>query len=243
MKPQPPVILLVRPQLGENIGAVARAMANFGLESLRLITPRDGWPNPAARAMAKGAEDIVAKTEIYAHLSEAVADLHLLYATSSRARALNKPVHSPRAAARTLREKSSLKRGLLFGCEASGLSNDELKHAQALIEIPCDPAFSSLNLAQAVLVMAYEWYQAEVHTPSAPRKSTPPARLAEIDYFAEVLLARLEARGFFTPEEKRPGMERNIRAFLSRLEPSRQEIATLHGILRALEGRSDSRKG
>ena len=233
-----PVVILVRPQLGENIGAVARAMANGGLFHLRLVAPRDGWPQEKAWRMSSGADRILDALTVHENVADAVADLHHVFATCPRPRHIIKPVLTARGAAAELREISSrsLRAGLLFGPERAGLDNDDMARADALIRYPLNPAFMSLNLAQAVMVMAYEWWTAADATP--PRdfmtNETQVATKGELDNFLTHLVAELDDSGFLRNLPKRPGMVRNIFHLFQRGEVTAQELRTLHGIVTEL---------
>lgn len=233
-----PTVILVRPQLAENIGASARAMGNFGLSELRLVAPRDVWPNPKALAMASGAAGILERARLYPDLRAATADLRFLVATTARPREMIKPVLTPRATAEALRQHhgASLSCGLIFGPERSGLENDEAGLAQVICEIPANPAFRSLNLAQAVLIVGYEWYRAADSTPAyrLVADKQAPATAADLEFFLDRLERALDATGFLYPPEKRPSMLRNVRNIFRRLQPLDQELRTLQGILSAL---------
>lgn len=235
-----PAIVLVDPQLGENIGMVARAMLNCGLSELRLVRPRDGWPNPAAEKAASGAAEVLAGARLYDTTAAALADLRRVYAATARRRDLVKPLVTPRAAAAELRAcaAESTAAGVMFGPERAGLTSDDVALADAVLEVPLNPAFASLNLAQAVLVVGYEWFQAGVARPgrTVPLGATRPATQAEFDGFFARLEAALEAAGFFWPPEKRPGMLRSLRSLFRRLAPTEQDLRTLHGIVSALGG-------
>ncbi len=236
--PAAPVVILVRPQLADNIGAAARAMANGGLFHLRLVAPRDGWPQEHAWRNASGAQAILEALTVHETVASAVADLHRVLATCPRPRHVIKPVLTPRGGAAELREAASrsLRTGLLFGPERAGLDSDDLAHSDALIRYPMNPEFTSLNLAQAVMVMAYEWYQAADATP--PRglmtNETRVATKAELENFLAHLIDQLDACGFLRNAPKRPGMVRNIRHFFQRGEVTEQELRTLHGIVTEL---------
>jgi TrmH family RNA methyltransferase len=241
-----PVIVLVRPQLADNIGAVARAMANGGLFHLRLVAPRDGWPQERAWRMASGADRILDEARVCATLAEAVADLRHVMATCPRPRHVIKPVLTARGAAAELRTLSArgLRAGVLFGPERAGLDNDDLAQADALVRYPLNPAFMSLNLAQAVMVLAYEWWTAAEPT-FARRLLTHETRIAtkgELEGLIAHLVAELDACGFLDNAPKRPGMVRNLRHFLQRGEATEQELRTLHGIVTELaRGRREGR--
>jgi tRNA/rRNA methyltransferase len=233
-----PVVILVRPQLADNIGAVARAMANGGLFHLRLVAPRDGWPQERAWRMASGADRLLDAATIHETVADAVADLHHVYATCPRPRHIVKPVLTARGAAAEIRVVTArdLRVGLLFGPERAGLDNDDMACADALIRFPLDPQFMSLNLAQAVLVMAYEWWTAQDET--IPRtlmtNETRIANKGELENFLGHLTHELDECGFLKNLPKRPGMVRNIRHFFQRGEVTELELRTLHGIVTEL---------
>lgn len=233
-----PVVILVRPQLADNIGACARAMANGGLFHLRLVAPRDGWPQPKAWRNSSGAHRILDEAAVFASTQEAVADLHHVFATCPRPRHIIKPVLTARGAAAELHEICSrgLRVGLLFGPERAGLDNDDMAQADTLVRYPLNPAFMSLNLAQAVMVLAYEWWMTGESTP--PRalmtNETGVATKRELENFLTHLVDQLDACGFLRNLPKRPGMVRNIRHFFQRGEVTEQELRTLHGIVTEL---------
>ena len=233
-----PVVVLVDPQLGENIGMVARAMLNCGLTRLRLVRPRDGWPNPAAVAAAAGADQVLEQAVLFDSTEEALADLRLVYAATARPRGMVKPAVTPNQAAGELRaaEARGEPAGLLFGAERSGLANDDVALADAILSVPLNPAFASLNLAMAVLIVGYEWFQAGDET--APRRlesgGQTPAAKGEVINFFQRLEAALDETGFLHPPEKRPAMVRNLRNLIQRLAPTDQDLRTLHGIVSAL---------
>lgn len=236
--PTAPVVILVRPQLADNIGAAARAMANGGLFRLRLVAPRDGWPQENAWRNASGAHRILEALRVFESVAEAVADLHRVFATCPRPRHVIKPVLTPRGAAAELREARTrgLATGLLFGPERAGLDSDDMADADTLIRYPMNPEFTSLNLAQAVMVMAYEWHQSGDATP--PRvfatHETRVATKGEIENFLRHLIDELDACGFLRNAPKRPGMVRNLRHFFQRGEVTEQELRTLHGVVTEL---------
>ena len=233
-----PVVVLVRPQLADNIGACARAMANGGLFHLRLVAPREGWPQQKAWRNSSGAHRILDEVTVFANVADAVADLQHVFATCPRPRHIIKPVLTARGAAVELREicRRDLRAGILFGPERAGLDNDDMAQADALVRYPLNPAFMSLNLAQAVMVMAYEWWSTEDVTP--PRElmtnETRVATKAELENFLTHLVDQLDACGFLRNLPKRPGMVRNIRHFFERGEVTEQELRTLHGIVTEL---------
>ncbi|MFO1185881.1 MAG: RNA methyltransferase [Bauldia sp.] len=239
----PPTIVLVEPQLGENIGAAARAMANFGLTDLRIVNPRDGWPSESARRAASRADHVLDAVRVFDSLTAAVADLRVVLATTARPRTVDRPVLGPVAAMARLRAsaRQGLSAGILFGRERTGLTNEEMALAEAVLTLPVDPTFASLNVAQAVLVTAYEWRRGEGddETRMLPfgQDSRPPADKAELLKLFEHLESALDTAGFFRPAEKRPGMVLALRAMLSRAGLSGQEVKTLRGVVAALEGR------
>jgi tRNA/rRNA methyltransferase len=233
-----PAIILVDPQLGENIGAAARAMLNCGLEELRLVRPRDGWPNEKALANASGADSVIENARLFDSTEDAIADLTRVYATTARPRDMVKVVETPRFAAAEIRARLAAgdRIGILFGPERTGLVNDDIALADALICVPLNPAFSSLNLGQAVLLVGYEWFQSADETP--PRQlvtnTTRPAVKEELLNFFAHLERELDESGFLRNVEKRPSMVRNIRSMFDRAELTEQEIQTLHGIVKEL---------
>ncbi len=245
-----PAVVLVGPQLGQNVGMVARAMLNCGLEDLRLVNPRDGWPNPAAAAAAAGAGQILDATRVCETVEEAIAGLQRLYAATARPRHMVKPVLTPRAAAADMCEVKARGEavGILFGPERSGLSNEDLTLADRVLEVPLNPAFASLNLAQAVLIVGYEWYQAQAFGSGGTRPRRLPhggVRLADkaelLNFFAR-LEAALDAGDFFYPPEMRPSMVRNLRNLFQRADLTDVEVRTLHGVVTALsKGRGRGR--
>ena len=233
-----PVVILVRPQLPDNIGAVARAMANGGLFHLRLVAPRDGWPQAAAWRNASGAQRLLEQLTLHDTVADAVADLHRVFATCPRPRHIIKPLLTARGAAAELREicTRGLRCGLLFGPERAGLDNDDMAQADSLIRYPMNPAFTSLNLAQAVMVMAYEWWQTDDATPARElmTNETSVATKGELDRFLVHLVDQLDACGFLRNAPKRPGMVRNIRHLFQRGEVTEQELRTLFGMVTEL---------
>lgn len=249
-----PAVVLVRPQLAVNIGMCARAMANFGLDDLRLVAPREGWPRTGAYrkgayAAAAGAVHLLEKARVFATVEEAVADLHFVYAATARERGQGKPVLLPRdAMAQTAaRIAAGEKHGVLFGPERTGLDNDEVTLASAILTFPVNPAYASLNLAQAVLLTGYEYFSA-AHgqvAPFAAPERWPPADRAMVLSFFEFLEGHLDARGFFRPASKRPVMQRNLRNMFHRMNLTQQDVRTWWGmVVRLVEGpRADAKKG
>ncbi len=234
-----PVVVLVNPQLGENIGAAARAMANFGLADLRLVDPRDGWPNPVATANASKADHIIDRVQVFDTLEEAIGDLSFVFATTARQRGMLKPVRGPREAAATLRQRhvGGQKTGILFGRERWGLESVEVGLADEIVTFPVNPAFASLNIAQAVLLMSYEWMASgDAELPIAEPPSQP-AEKHELFGLFEHLESALDAANYFRPEAKRATMIENLRTILAKGELSKQEIHALRGVVKALEGR------
>jgi cysteinyl-tRNA synthetase/tRNA/rRNA methyltransferase len=233
-----PVVVLVRPQLADNIGACARAMANGGLFHLRLVAPRDGWPQAKAWRNSSGADRILDAAVVFDSVTDAVADMHHVFATCPRPRHIIKPVMTARGAAAELREicARGLQVALLFGPERAGLDNDDMARADALVRFPLNPVFMSLNLAQAVMVLAYEWWTAAdtTTTRTLMTNETRVATKAELENFLTHLVDQLDACGFLRNAPKRPGMVRNIRHFFQRGEVTEQELRTLHGIVTEL---------
>lgn len=231
-----PSIILSHPQMGENIGAAARAMLNFGLSDLRLVSPRDGWPNLRATDMSSGALERMPPVQVFETLNDAVADLQVVYATTARGRDMVKPVFTPRSAAEETCARPDIKTGFVFGAERTGLTNDEISVCHNIIHIPTNPEFSSLNLGQAALLVAHELYQAQDNTSDQvfDHGDSVPVERAEFDNFFQRLQGELEHAGFFKSEGLKPTMIRNIRNIFSRIQLSDQEAKTLHGILSAL---------
>ena len=241
-----PAVILVEPQMGENIGTAARAMLNFGLTDLRLVRPRDGWPNPAAEAMASGANEVLDQAQVFDTTKDAVADLRHVLAVTARARDSVKDVITPSEAGPHMRGRAAAgqQTGLLFGPERAGLNNDDVALADTVLTIPANPAFSSLNLAQAVLVMAYEWFQAGVaDEPAADDRFGPPATKDQLVRLFEHLEEELDATRFFHPEERRTAMVRNLRNMLQRFGMTDQDVRTSHGVIRALRGHKSAESG
>jgi len=235
-----PAIILVHPQLGENIGMVARAMANFGLAELRLVNPRDGWPSEKAISAASKADHVIEAAKVYASLEEAVADLEFVYATTARDRYGYKEVRSPVVAADDLRGRfrAGEKTGILFGRERTGLTNEEIALADELVTFPVNPAFASLNLAQAVLLMSYEWMKSGLTSvEDTPFDALPqrPAKKEELQGLFDHVEETLDARGYFRPAEKKPKLVENLRAILTRPSFTGTEIQVLRGIISCLD--------
>ena len=237
----PPVIVLVRPQLAENIGKAARAMLNFGLVEMRLVTPRDGWPNPLAGPAASGADIVLEGARVFDSVAEAVADCAHVYATTVRKRGVTKPVVTPEVAAREMRgaaERSAIQ----FGPERSGLETDDVALARTILTVPINPEFGSLNLAQAVILVAYEWSKGETLASPPETDLAPPAPHAELEGMIGQLDQMLEQANFFFPPDRTPATKRTLRTLLTKPGWSSQEVRTLRGVLSALAG-AKARRG
>lgn len=234
-----PAIILVEPQLGENIGMVARAMLNCGLTDLRLVRPRDGWPNRHAEAASAGAVQVIENVKIFDTTADAVADCQVVYASTARSRDMTNKIFTPKAAALDMAQHASQKHsvGVLFGKESKGLTNDDIALSDAIIHVPLNPAFTSLNIAQAVFAVSYEWFQTvnefEAETFAMP-KETRPANKQELIALFEHLEDELDACGFLRVKEKRPIMVRNIRNIFQRAGLTEQEVRTLRGVIKGL---------
>ncbi|WP_342361555.1 RNA methyltransferase [Terrarubrum flagellatum] len=237
-----PAIVLVQPQMGENIGMAARAMANFGLSDLRLVAPRDGWPNPKAVGAAAGADHIIGGASVHRTVQDATADRGFVWATTARARGQGKRIVLP---AEAMTEAAQAQRhAILFGPERAGLSSDDVSLADAIITFPVDEALPSLNLAQAVLLVAYEWRR-HAHGQTAPFAqpySQEPADRASVHSLFDYLESELDQSGYFLPANKRPIMVRNLRNILHRIGMTEQDARTLRGVLVALANGRRTRK-
>lgn len=233
-----PAFVLVRPQMGENIGAAARAMWNFGLDRMRLVAPRDGWPNPSAVAMSSGAGRLLEEAVLSEDVAGAVGDCTWVLATTARPRGLTKPVLSPeRAMAEAARRiASGEKVAVLFGPERAGLENADVAQANAIVSVPVNPEFASLNLAQCVLLVAYEWRRqvAEVVHEATELGKGDWATAIEVEKLAQHYEERLEEAGFFYPPEKVEGMKINLRNLWSRMRMTRADVQMLHGVMRQM---------
>jgi tRNA/rRNA methyltransferase len=243
-----PVVILVEPQLGENIGMAARAMGNFALSRLRIVKPRDGWPNIAAQRAAAGADHILEAAELFDTVEAAVADCSLLFATTARAHDQAKPVVGPDVAATEMvgQIKTGGTVGILFGRERAGLLNEEVGLANRIITFPVNPGFASLNLAQAVLLVGYEWFKLSTANtlPFAMPERSEPASQFQIQAFFDNLVRELDKVEFLRPAEKRDTMLVNLRNIFTRMEPTKQDMHTLHGVVMAIaEGRKGPAKG
>jgi tRNA/rRNA methyltransferase len=239
-----PAIILVEPQLGENIGAAARAMANFALTDLRLVAPRDGWPNEKARAAASRADHVIDAVRVFATTEEAIADLSFVYATTARTRGIPKAVVGPREGIDSLRARSAAgqRTGILFGRERWGLTNEEIALADAIVTFPVNPEFASLNIAQSVLLMSYEWMSAAAGDALPTRVPIPqldwtPASKADLLGLMTHLEGALDEAEYFRSPDKRPVMVQNLRAILQRAGLTEPEVKVLRGVVAALERR------
>lgn len=243
----PPAIILVEPQLGENMGTAARAMMNTGLEDLRLVNPQNDWLSERAFAASSGADRLLKAAKKFESVRDAVADLEIVYAATARQRDMVKPLMTGRAAAADMRSHAAVDRkmGILFGRERDGLANEEISLANTIIEVPLNPEHSSLNLAQAVLIIGYEWFQAGYQGPDAlvtQNKTQKPAGQKLLQGLFDHLERELVNCGFLRIEEKRPSMMINIRNMLQRADLTEQEVRTLHGVVTELRyGRRDDR--
>ncbi|NNJ67071.1 MAG: RNA methyltransferase [Boseongicola sp.] len=233
-----PAFVLVRPQMGENIGAAARAMWNFGLDQMRVVDPRDGWPNQKAVAMASGAGRLLDEAQLHGNLADAIADRTFVFATTARSRDLTKPVYSPEEAmAETVRRMAAGERvAVLFGPERAGLENEDIAKANAIISVPVNPEFPSLNLAQCVLLTGYEWRRAtsDVTPVEVELAGTEMASQLEVEKLAEHYEERLDTAGFYFPEAKAEGMKRMMRNLWSRMPMTRADVQLFHGVLRQM---------
>ena len=246
--PEGPVVVLVEPQLGENIGMAARAMGNFGLTRLRIVHPRDGWPNLHARRAASGADHVLERAELFDDVQAAIADCTLVFATTARAHDQAKPVVAPEQAAAEMVTQiaSGGTAAILFGRERYGLQNEEVALADRIVTFPVNPAFASLNLAQAVLLMGYEWFKLATGgaLPYAMPERSERASQHQMQAFFDNLVRKLDKVEFLRPAEKRDTMLVNLRNIFARMEPTKQDMHTLHGVVMAIaEGRKGPAKG
>jgi len=236
----PPIIVLVRPQLGQNIGKSARAMLNFGLTELRLVAPRDGWPNPDAGPSASGADVVLEQARVFATAQEAVADCSVVYAATVRRRELVMPVIGPEGMAAAI-TASSERSAILFGPERSGLETEEVALANAIVTVPINPKFASLNLAQAVILLAYEWSKrGELAQPPA-RDLEPLAPHGEVEGLIGHINEELDAKGYFHPPSRTPATKNTLRTIFTKTGWSSREIKAVRGIIRALVNPARSR--
>lgn len=227
---KPPVIVLVRPQLGENIGKAARAMLNFGLTEMRLVTPRDGWPNPSAGPAAAGADIVLEQAQVFESLADAVTDCAHVYATTVRKRGVTKPVVDAEQAARAIHAEPG-RSAYVFGPERSGLETDDVALARAILTVPINPEFGSLNLAQAVILCAYEWSKQERLTQPTIEELLPPAPQEELEGMIGQLEAMLEPRGYYLPAIRAAATRRTLRGVLTKPGWNHLEVRTLRGVL------------
>lgn len=238
-----PSIILVKPQMGENIGSAARAMLNFGLENMRVVAARDGWPSQSAVATASGAGRVLDQARHFSSFHDAVGDCHFVFATTARGRDLTKPVYDPKKAMKIAFEKISDGQnvGIIFGPERAGLENTEVVRSNALITVPVNPNFSSINLAQTVLLLSYEWFLATdiYEENSSNTRKTSVASILEIEQLSLQYENELEKIGFFFPEEKATSMKSTLRNIWSRLPLTVSDVKAFHGILRHLLKRRD----
>jgi tRNA/rRNA methyltransferase len=233
-----PTFILVRPQMGENIGAAARAMLNFGLERMRIVDPRDGWPNPKANALASGAGRVLDMAGIFSDVPRAIADCDFVFATTALKREMVKPVVTPERAMQMVREMGAAgkKVGILFGPERTGLENDDVALANVIVTVPTNADFSSLNLGQCALLVAYEWGRQQINVPAEIMMlaRTEFANREEVEKLGDHFEEKLEAAGFFFPPTKAAGMRLNLRNMWARLNLTRAEVQTFHGMLRQI---------
>ena len=239
---EPPIIVLVRPQLGENIGKAARAMLNFGLEEMRLVAPRDGWPNPSAGPAASGADRVLEQARVFETTAEAVADCAHVYATTVRKRGVTKPVVTPAAAAQEVATRQG-RSAILFGPERSGLETEDVALARAILTVPVNPGFSSLNLAQAVIITAYEWSKHRNLAIPTEEEHLPPASQEELEGLIGHFERLLEPKGYFFPEARAEASRLTLRTVLTKPGWNHLEVRTLRGVLSSLSkpprGRDD----
>jgi len=229
----PPVIVLVRPQLGENIGKAARAMLNFGLTEMRLVEPRDGWPNPSAGPAASGADVVLEGARVFTTTAEAVADCANVYATTVRKRGVTKPVVTPEMAAREIHGRPG-RSAILFGPERSGLETDDVALARAILTVPINPEFGSLNLAQAVILLAYEWSKTTALAQPPAKELEPPAEHGEVEGLIGQLEEALETKGYFHPPSRTQATKNTLRTIFTKTGWSSREVKAIRGVIRAL---------
>ena len=228
-----PVIILVRPQLGQNIGKTARAMLNFGLTELRLVAPRDGWPNPEAGPAASGADVVLKRARVFATAQEAIADCSHVFASTVRRRDLVMPVLGPPEMAERI-GASTQRSAILFGPERSGLETEEVALADAIVTVPINPEFASLNLAQAVILLAYEWSKRSELTQPTARDLEPPAPHGELEGLIEQLNEELDAKGYFHPPSRTAATKNTLRTIFTKTRWSSREVKAIRGVIRAL---------
>ena len=234
-EPNKPIIVLVRPQLGQNIGKAARAMLNFGLAELRLVAPRDGWPNPDAGPSASGADAVLEQAEVFATAAEAIADCSTVFASTVRRRDLVLPVVGPEDMADTITQ-SPQRCAILFGPERSGLETEEVALANAIVTVPINPEFASLNLAQAVILLAYEWSKRSALSQPPAKEAEPIAPHGETQGLISQLEETLDAKGYFHPPSRTEATKNTIRTIFTKTGWSSREIKAVRGIIRSLSG-------
>jgi tRNA/rRNA methyltransferase len=236
-----PIIILVRPQLGQNIGKAARAMLNFGLTEMRLVAPRDGWPNPEAGPAASGADQLLANARVFDTTAEAIADCSLVFASTVRRRDLVVPVVGPEEMAREIHSTAG-RSAILFGPERSGLATEDVAVASRIVTVPINPEFGSLNLAQAVILLAYEWSRgADLAQPTA-KEMEPPAPMSELEGLVGQLQVALDDAGYFFPPDRVQATKTTLRTILTKPHWSSREISALRGVIRALSDNRSSKK-
>jgi tRNA/rRNA methyltransferase len=240
MSASPPVIVLVRPQLGQNIGKAARAMLNFGLTEMRLVAPRDGWPNPDAGPAASGADAVLASATVFETTAEAIADCNLVFASTVRRRDLVLPVIAPDAMAREIHSTAG-RTAILFGPERSGLESDDVALASRIVTVPINPGFGSLNLAQAVILLAYEWSRGASLSQPTAKEIEPPAAMAELEGLIGQLDGALDEAGYFFPPDRVDVTRTTLRTILTKPLWSTREIQALRGVIRALSRHRSSK--
>ena len=236
MSGPPPIVVLVRPQLGQNIGKAARAMLNFGLTELRLVAPRDGWPNPDAGPAASGADSVLEGAQLFDCVSDAIADCSLVFASTVRRRDLVLPVVSPQEMATEIHATGG-RTAILFGPERSGLETDDVAAAGRIVTVPINPDFGSLNLAQAVILLAYEWSRGADLAQPTRKEMEPPAAMRELEGLVGQLEAALEESGYFFPPERVHATKLTLRTILTKPQWSSREIQALRGVIRAITDR------
>lgn len=234
--PQSPVIVLVRPQLGENIGKAARAMLNFGLTEMRLVTPRDGWPNPSAGPAASGADIVLEQAKVFESVADAVADCEHVYATTVRKRGVTKPVVDPAQAAAEIHAAPG-RSAILFGAERSGLATEDVNLARTILTVPINPDFGSLNLAQAVILVAYEWSKARNLAQPPRTELLPPAPQEELEGMIAHFEMLLADSGYYYPPERVAVTRLTLRNLLTKPGWTAQEVRTVRGVLSAIQGK------
>jgi tRNA/rRNA methyltransferase len=228
-----PIVILVRPQLGENIGKAARAMLNFGLTEMRLVAPRDGWPNPSAGPAASGADIVLEQAQLFDSTAEAISDCNHVYASTVRRRDLVLPVVSPEDMAQQIHAQSG-RSAILFGAERSGLETEDVAMAQAIVTVPINPDFGSLNLAQAVILLAYEWSKGSALAVPPAKDAEPTAVQGEVDGMIAQLEQELDSKGYFHPPERTQATKNTIRTIFTKTGWSSREVKAVRGIVRAL---------